>query len=334
MPLLYKYIKDKLDDGRFYPELILSSLQIAVSDPRRFNDPFEVRPWFDQECHDHFAKQHEDFHEKTVGIRHSLLAGESMVGMPTERAINFSHGLTKRFRDELGRELRVLCLSCNPKSVLMWGHYTNCYRGIALGIDTDVRGFQTGLKAEVYPIEYSSDRSKTRLPLAYFSSPHIEMMDCYGNIVNPPDSLVDSYAGLQITFCQYRKELQEAKIAALTTKAQDWHYEQEIRFIYDVSGKSKLLSSTGMPMTCPTTLEQNDGRHFAKIPPEALKEIIVGHAASSTLVQRIVALLRAGKIGKPKLFYTSCHPFLYEVDTHETNVEYLLDYFSIVTPTL
>lgn len=47
MPLLYKYIPPKTEDGTPLPEVILRTLRLSVTDPRTFNDPFEVRPWFD-----------------------------------------------------------------------------------------------------------------------------------------------------------------------------------------------------------------------------------------------------------------------------------------------
>jgi hypothetical protein len=49
-------------------------------------------------------------------------------------------------------------------------------------------------------------------------------------------------------------------------------------------------------------------------------------------VQEIVRLYRDGKIGKPRLFFSECHPNLYEVLPHETKDQYLLDYFQIVLP--
>jgi hypothetical protein len=49
-------------------------------------------------------------------------------------------------------------------------------------------------------------------------------------------------------------------------------------------------------------------------------------------VQEFVALYRSSKIGTPKLFYATCHPNLYEVQAHETDDKYLLDYFQIILP--
>lgn len=321
-PLLYKYLPpDNSKDGTPFPLLVLQTMRLSATDPRSFNDPFEVRPWFDQERHDHAARTQESFHEQMLGIKHSLIQGRSMAGIPTENASGFGEQFNKRFRDDIARKFRVLCLSKNPKSVLMWGHYTRSHAGIVLGINTDANGFQQGVKPSGYEVRYSEDRSETKLPLAFYQSPHVETLDMLGNIVNPPDEAVVSDGGLVIPFREYRRRVEETGITALTTKAKDWHYEQEVRFIYNLSLHSNQL-----------TCENN--RQLVSIPAEALREVIVGFRADVKLVQDIVHLYRDGKIGKPKLFFSECHPNLYEVQPHETNDQYLLDYFQIVLPSM
>jgi len=53
---------------------------------------------------------------------------------------------------------------------------------------------------------------------------------------------------------------------------------------------------------------------------------------ASPKVRELVTLYRSGKIGGPNLFYTTCHPTLYEVQAHQTDDKYLLDYFQIILP--
>lgn len=321
MPLLYKYIPPKTEDGTPLAELILQTLRMSATDPRTFNDPFEVRPWFDQERQDHFVKSHESFYEATLGIKHSLMQGRSMVGIRPEDAVGFGARLNKRFTDELGERFRVLCFMRNPKSVLMWSHYTCTHAGIVIGIETSVTGFPKGLKSDGFEVRYDPDRSKIKLPLAYYQSPHVEEYDLHRNIVNLPDQPVISGGGLIIPFREYRRQIEEARMNALTTKAQDWHYEKEVRFIYDLYQHSSQL-----------VIEKE--RHFVSIPPDSLREIIVGFRADVKLVREIVRLYRDGKIGRPKLFFSECHPNLYDVQPHETNDQYLLDYFHDVLPNM
>jgi hypothetical protein len=197
------------------------------------------------------------------------------------------------------------------------GHYACSHAGIVIGIDPNISGFYRGLQPDGFKVQYATDRSLTKLPLAYYRNPHVEIFDHHGNIVNDPDEPVESDGGLFIPFREYRRQVEETAITALTTKAQDWHYEQEVRFIYDLSRHSNQL-------VC------ENGRHFVAIPVDGLQEIIVGFRASAHLVSEIVRLYREGKIGKPKLFFSECHPHLYEVQPQETDDQYLLDYFNII----
>lgn len=320
MPLLYKYLAPGTSpQGEPLLPTPLREMTLLASNPCSFNDPFEVRPYFDQERHDHFAQTHESFYQAAIGIKHSLLANRSMVGLPTENAVGFGEELNKRFRDELGRRFRVLCLSRTNKNVLMWGHYTRSYGGLVIGVDSDHPAFPKGLKPEGFDIQYCFERTRTKLPLAFYQSPGVEEYDLRGNIVNSPDQLVISDGGLAIPFREYRRQVEEATITALTTKAEDWRYEQEVRFLYELPGHRSQLVLKGDLALVP-------------IPPDALREIIVGFRANARMVADLVQLFRNGKLGKPKLLYSTCHPNRYEVQAHETDDKYLLDYFQVVLP--
>ncbi len=322
MALLYKYLSpEPTKDGITLPLLVLKTMRLSATNPCAFNDPFEVRPWFNQIRHNHAARTQESFHKQVMGIDHSLVMGRSMAEIPTENASGFGEHLNKRFRDEIGRRFRVLCLSENPKSVLMWGHYTQAHAGIVLGIDTDVSGFNQGMKSNGFEVLYSEDRSKTKLPLAFYQSPSVEMFDLRGNLVNHPDQEVESDGGLVIPFSEYRRQVEQAEINALSIKAKDWHYEQEVRYIYKLPEHSSQLVF-------------ENKRHFVSIPPQALREIIFGFRADPNLVRSVVGLFREGKIGNPRLMYAECHPNLYEVKPQETGAQYLLDYFQTVLPSM
>lgn len=294
-------------------------MTLLAKDPRSFNDPFEVRPYFDQERHNYFAKTHEQFYERALGIKHTLIAGHSMTEVPTENAVGFGEELNKRFRDQLGKRFRVVCLSRTRSNVLMWGHYTHSYRGFVIGIDTDHPSFPKGLRPGGFDITYSPDRSRTKLPLAYYQGISVESYDLRGNITNSPNQVVETGGGVLIPFSEYQRQLEEASITALTTKAQDWHYEQEVRFIYDRALHQNHLALAG-------------DQTVIAIPPDALKEVIVGFRADLAHVRELVRAYRDGRIGQPKLFYATCHPNQYEVQAHGTDDKYLLDYFQIILP--
>src|SRR5207249_1770062 len=126
--------------------------------------------------------------------------------------------------------------------------------GVVLGLDTSVAGFPTGMKDDGFDIHYTQDRSRTKLPLAYYRSPSVEEYDLLTRrILNNPNQPVESDGGLLIPFSEYRRQVDAAGVIALTTKAADWHYEQEVRFIHDLEQPDDKFVF-------------EDGRHFAVIP--------------------------------------------------------------------
>jgi hypothetical protein len=317
MRILYKYLPPPTGDNPV--PVVLRTQTFLASDPRTFNDPFEVRPYFDQERHDYFAGGHEAFHGAVLGAKGSLVKGRSMVGMPAENVVGFGDRLNRRFRDAIGQRFRVLSLSANRKSTIMWGHYTHIYRGAVIGVDVDDPAFAKGLRDEGFAMTYSQDRSVTKLPLAFYQFPPVEAYDGRtGRAVNDPMQPVVS-GGVTIFFYQYQQQLEEAYLRALSTKAEGWQYEQEVRFIYELPTHSDQLRQEGDLSLIP-------------IPSSAIKEIIVGFNGSIPMVEQLVNLHRKGSFGDAQLHYTTCHPHLFEVQAQETDAEYLLDYFKNILP--
>jgi hypothetical protein len=313
--LLYKYFGTASNqDGKDDLPPILKNLTLLASDPCNFNDPFEVRPFFSHEHHDFFAASHEAHMKDRFGISYSLLGNRTMVGFPTENSIGFAERLNGRFRDEIRRQFRVICLSRNKSAPLMWGHYGESYRGLAIGIEADHEHFPKGINNDGFPVIYSKDRSQVRLPLAYYSEPTVETYNLHGCIVNDPNEYVQHDGGLVIPFSEYRKLVEETKIHALTTKAEAWKYEEEVRFIYDISQSRRGLIFS-------------ENKCFAPIPKDSIREIIVGNRCPQVLIERLVKHHKEGAFGDAKLFYTICHPNRYEVQTIETTVTGLLTHW-------
>jgi hypothetical protein len=249
-----------------------------------------------------------------VGIPHSLLGNRTMVGFPTENSIGFAERLNGRFRDEIRGQFRVICLSRNKSAPLMWGHYGESYRGLAIGIETDHEHFPKGINNDGFIVNYSKDRSQVKLPLAYYNEPTVETYNLHGQIVNDPNEYVQHDGGLFIPFSEYRKLVEETKIRALTTKADAWKYEDEVRFIYDI-----LQSKHGLIFS--------ENKYFAPIPKDSVREIIFGYRCPQVTIERLVKHHKEGAFGDAKLFYTICHPNRYEVQTIETTGTGLLTHW-------
>jgi hypothetical protein len=294
-------------------------MTLPASDPASFNDPFEVRPAFDQKRYDYFTKSHE-----TLNGGNSLLESGSMVGIPVEDAVGFGEQISKQFRVELSRKFRALCLCQNPQNTLMWGHYTKsdknvAHAGLVLGIDVSCKDFSSGIKADGYDISYPSNQSRPKLPLAWYNFPPIERYDSNLNIANDPNELVKSESGILVPFSEYRRQVDQVAIELLTTKAHEWKYENEVRFLYELALHK-------------TQLQFSDGRYFAPIPPVALREVILGFNAGPDLAEKVIQLFKADQIGSPQLFYSTFHPYRYEVQKHLADPDYLLAFYKIIKP--
>jgi hypothetical protein len=309
MPLFYKYLAPSGLKA-------LQTMTLIASDPATFNDPFEVRPAVDQERHNYFAGSHESFH----GCN-SLLGNSSMVGIPVENATGFAEQINQRFRDALSKKYRVLCLSTDPHSVLMWAHYCGSHQGLVLGLDPSIGGFPTGINENGFAIDYPRDQARVKLPLPFYRGISVETYDIRGNISNDPNELVECGGGVCISFSQYRRLFDEASLNCLTTKASEWTYEKEVRHIYELVQHGSQL-------------RQEEDRYFVPIPPAALREIILGWNATFNLADQVIQLLKQGRLGSPRLFYATCHPFRYEVQKHEAEPGYLLDWYRTIRPSL
>jgi hypothetical protein len=307
VPTIYKYASDST---------ALINLSFSASDPASFNDPFEIRPFFDQARHDHFAKSHEGYYAK-IGFPHSLVEGGSMVGVPTEHALGFAEELNEHFRRELSKTFRVVCFSKSANSALMWGHYAKSHNGLVIGIDATSGNIATGLRPEGFEIKYVSSREKIKLPLSYYSMPSVETYDFRGDIANNPNELVESDGGIMIPFSEYRRQVEEAMLLSITNKSSDWAYEKEVRYGYRLADHAKQLQLI-------------NGRHFVSIPPEAVREIIFGFQTDADVVLSVLELHAQGKLGNPRFFQSGCHPFLYEIQTHEAKPDYLKQLYTVI----
>ena len=126
---------------------ILVNRRFHFSNPENFNDPFDCALGIDL----HSGASDQDWVEYFI---HLVEEEDGMDTDPEERrkkaVNNFERGRHKdpSFIDdaendirqtvkELGRELGVLCLSSDPKNVMMWSHYADNHEGLLLQFDCD-----------------------------------------------------------------------------------------------------------------------------------------------------------------------------------------------------
>lgn len=122
--------------------------KIHFSSPITFNDPFElqttVSPPNRNELHDFFNESGFPIDEKPKSFKNKLsqsINNEFLRSPPTIAS-----------REWLG-EIGILCLTENPKNLLMWAHYGSNHKGVCLGFDTGERPFSTSK-----PLTYTDER--------------------------------------------------------------------------------------------------------------------------------------------------------------------------------
>ena len=146
--ILYKYVPPERID-------ILHSGRIAFSDPKMFNDPFEVSPVLAADDPDAILlhrirtllRTEPTFRDrlKTLERRHPGLTkgGEFVISERTEEEIQAridklqdEHGMKRLVYENATNIIGVLSLSAVPDSILMWAHYTAQHKGFVIGFDT------------------------------------------------------------------------------------------------------------------------------------------------------------------------------------------------------
>jgi hypothetical protein len=147
MRLLYKYVPLQTES---HLDRIRRLVQgwIYFSSPTGFNDPFELSPIVSPPS------------TKTVsGVLERIRATESVISRNDQRRVveNVQSHIRQKMPLAVGRDwvasLGVLCLTTEPKDLLMWAHYASSHTGICLGFDASYAPF-----SEAKQVRYLSDR--------------------------------------------------------------------------------------------------------------------------------------------------------------------------------
>lgn len=161
------YLRKRLDRI----EDILVNRQLHFADPIRFNDPFDCAIGLDFRCGattqdwmDYFIHLVEKEEPKTTPEYRRAKAEDNL---SRERHTNpdfvdkAEEGIRRGVK-EVGQEQGVLCLSSDPKNVMMWAHYADNHEGLVLCFDTRHMGDQASGELRCFQVDYSL--SFPRLP--------------------------------------------------------------------------------------------------------------------------------------------------------------------------
>lgn len=286
-------------------KFILEGSSLRVKSPSGFNDPFEVRPYFDN-------ARKERYDDERFAIYREVYPEfrDELTGVPVEQIVDYDTRLHAKLVKQIDVEYRILCLSRKNDHILMWSHYADEHRGFVVGIDPDTPGFNGGLNPTGYVVEYKTDRLGNQMPVSFYG---LLDLDIDGNPVVKGHQEVVSDGGVIIPATTRSEIYEESLLKVLTRKYTDWAYEDEVRFIYRISRHNS-----------PSFV---DPFETLQIPAEAFRAVIVGHRTPVEAVENLVAVQKLGKYPHLELFYTDFHPFEYKVRIHEAQTEYLKDLY-------
>lgn len=264
MDTVYKYCGE-------YGLKVLSDLELKITPPNEFNDPFEFTPkyvcsdpdgfatWtldgnlnglYERQCSKGlFRGNFQEFKEK-AGTHRPQMIKELVRVWPTAAA-----DTVKVILDKSSEFKAVLCMSEQRDSILMWGHYCHKLLGLVIGFDKSSAIFQQekGLRPTVYVKE------RVVFDLCWL----------YG----VPELLKN-----------YEEQIIYSKSIA-------WEYEKELRQIF--TPPSSSLS--------PKPLKDGTLGYFRRFQPKDIVSVTLGPRCSSELENGVMEILKKPEFSHVKL---------------------------------
>ncbi|MCA7937581.1 DUF2971 domain-containing protein [Burkholderia cepacia] len=153
---LYHYQSFK-DESVGYLTQTLRERTIRMSKPSGFNDPWDSKPWFNSSILD-------DPDERERHLQWLIAAASVQPADADEMRANpeLLRATVELVRDgnlrAIDENYRVYCLSPDPLIQLMWAHYGDNHRGVALEFDA-----RAGQMLSAFRVDYSSDYPTVRV---------------------------------------------------------------------------------------------------------------------------------------------------------------------------
>ncbi len=255
---------------------ILCNLELKITPPDQFNDPFEFTPRVICSSPDYHVKRlyndkaglkimfeeqkqagvfKGDFREFKKKLR-ALRPGFRARFVESIPEINAN--LQAKQLNSVSRELGVLCLSSRADSIVMWGHYADKHTGIVIGFDKSWSVFHD--KKGLRPVHYVSER--TIWDTSY-----------------PPGS----------------REAEEGSDMMILSKNQEWRYEGELRQLFVLEGLGQRL------------LDDGTRGYFRAVPPEIIRSVCLGFRCPLSRENEIRSVLKASHFAHVKISKASLH---------------------------
>jgi hypothetical protein len=148
---------DNSDSSIVYLETTLRERTIHMSNPSAFNDPWDCKPWFDLRLLNdpHEREQHVRWLAQTATIPPS--EADALRADPQQLAA-YIELIHKGHVQAIIDMYRVYCLLPDPIQPLLWAHYGDSHKGIALEFDARHQQIQWA-----YRVHYEHDYPTYRL---------------------------------------------------------------------------------------------------------------------------------------------------------------------------
>lgn len=206
------------------------------------NDPFEG-------CVSHRVNSYNDFALKNSELREALAKQfpdyELLPETISEQDFNACNIQSSLFHNYVREQIVVACFSKGWQNTLMWGHYTDAFKGICLQ-------FTANPAAEVngplfFPVQYWKEEPPEFSPFDFFVQTRLP--DSVTKLKESEHSLTNEQRRTINEHCSTIQDLahEKAKLAA-TSKSFDWAYEEEFRMV-SPSGVPKYYQVPGMKLT-------------------------------------------------------------------------------------
>lgn len=199
---------------------------------------------------------------------------------------------------------RIICLTRDPLSPLMWAHYAESHRGVVLGIDCKIAGFLDKEKC-VLPAQYGSViYTRTKPNFEYERS--------------------SDKANFQNSKIEYDSNFLDVLQRNFLYKSSEWYYEEEVRVVKSVK------SFPGMEINDENGALPNS-RILLALPKNAIVDIYLGQRACDPYDEmHEFFLLSSNNLPNARLHYVSCDKSSWGLLSHELTPNWgksLDDYF-------
>lgn len=234
---LYKY--KSYDKACEHRDDIITKQELYFSSVEKFNDPIDSNLAYRK----NYSKEEIKEYCKHKNPNFDLEKCPNGVDI-CEVFVEKKNEYNEKFRKRIG----ILCLSSNPKNILMWSHYADNHKGLLYEFEFEI---------DAEPEKNETNENNLFLHTA----------DGFYNVPFKVEYRCDREYEL-FSYTATGDELNQQFGKMLTTKAPEWIFEQEYRFI---------------------DLKENGSRKFNK---KCLKSIIFGVSASDETIQRVKRLCK------------------------------------------